>query len=127
MGNDQTMGVAILNNTNFKITCGASMGATQKYGNDIMPGEIWYRHTGAVWVTLFAMPTTEKTRYSDGRCPVEIIKETVVITFATAVTLASLGALAPLFGPYAGFSAVLAVGGGGGCAAIAGALGLTVA
>ena len=63
MGNDKTMGVAILNNTNFQITCGDSMGATEKYANDIMPGEIWYRHIGAVWVTLFAMPTTDKTRY----------------------------------------------------------------
>ena len=68
MGNTANAGLAILNETDFPVTCTCSMGATQRYENHVQPGQILYRWPGAVWMTLAASQTTESTMYTDDRC-----------------------------------------------------------
>ena len=60
MGN----GLAIYNETDFVITCEASMGIIHKSENHVQPGQTFYYHSGAVWMTLTAYPTTSTTTVS---------------------------------------------------------------
>ena len=57
MGNDASAGYGIINETEYKVTLGASMGATYYYENNVMPGQIWYRRPGAVYMTIYAFPS----------------------------------------------------------------------
>lgn len=126
MGNEASGGFGILNSTPYKITCGCSMGATYYYDNDIMPGKIFYRWPGAVHMTLFAQPTTDNTRYTDGKCVWECIKVSGSSLAVAAITIATLGTAIPaLLGPAGGLVAISAVGAGGGVSAIAAATGFT--
>lgn len=55
MGNDQTRGIGVLNNSNIReINVGLSMGPTHYFENGIKPGEIFYQRTGAVHYTVYA-------------------------------------------------------------------------
>lgn len=111
-------GFGILNNANFAITFGCSIAATDYYENDVQPGEIFYRWPGAVWMTLFARPTTDKTRYTNGKCAWEIARTTALAALTpTALmyvpVLAGAGVmLAPIMSPiiYVGtYAAALAL------------------
>ena len=72
MGNTANAGLAILNETEFPVTCTCSMGTTHRYEDHVQPGQIFYRWPGAVWMTLAASRTTESTRYTDERCRNEL-------------------------------------------------------
>ena len=90
MGVHTDGGFGVLNMTNFKITCGLSMGATHYYENDVLPGQIFYRWPGAVWYTVYCLPTTDSTRMTDGKCAKEIITVTASAVGAGAAAIASL-------------------------------------
>lgn len=90
MGVHTDGGFGVLNMTNFKITCGLSMGATHYYENDVLPGQIFYRWPGAVWYTVYCLPTTDSTRMTDGKCAKEIITVSASAIGAGAAAVASL-------------------------------------
>ena len=96
MGNQISMGIGILNNTNFKITVGLSMGATHYYENDVLPGQIFYRNPGDVWYTIYAYPTSSKTRLTDGQLAKEILTISLSSIAAAIAGILTLGtAIAP--------------------------------
>ena len=66
------------------------MAATYHYGNDIMPGKIFYRWPGAVHMTLFAMPSTDKTRYDTKKCITEVATVSVKSIVAAVGTVAKI-------------------------------------
>ena len=59
MGNKQSCGFAVMNDTEHEVTVGLSMGATHYFENNIRPGQIFYRRPGAVHYTVYAYKTDE--------------------------------------------------------------------
>ena len=92
MGNTANSGLAILNETDFPVTCTCSMGATHHYENHVQPGQIFYRWPGAVWMTLSAFRTTESTLYTPEKCRKELIVTGCLIAGGGLITAGTIAA-----------------------------------
>eukprot|EP01004_Peranema_trichophorum_P009528 NODE_8278_length_693_cov_61.487719_g7656_i0.p1 GENE.NODE_8278_length_693_cov_61.487719_g7656_i0~~NODE_8278_length_693_cov_61.487719_g7656_i0.p1 ORF type:complete len:192 (+),score=39.11 NODE_8278_length_693_cov_61.487719_g7656_i0:66-578(+) len=58
------------------------MGGTHYYENYVAPGRIFYRWPGAVFYTIYAYPTTEENKMTNGGCVRGIVAAAVGTTLA---------------------------------------------
>ena len=93
MGNNQSRGFGVWNNTRQNLTICLRMGATHYYENDVRPGEVFYRWPGAVWYTVHAYSTENVGHMTDSRRNWEIIKVVLFSVFTAVVVFSLVGIL----------------------------------
>ena len=122
MGNSQSCGIGVLNNSNLEINVGMSMVATHYFENGIKKREIFYKWPGAVTYTVFAFARSKKPNEEAGTNDLtkeRVIKEVIIVSgvlgggiaVGAVVTAVTAGVAAGPVAAAIGLAEVGAVGG----------------
>lgn len=124
MGNTQTCGFGVLNESHMKeLNIGLSMAGTHYYENAVSDGRVFYRWPGAVHYTVYAMARDPegKNDITDGQCAKQITGSSLIGIATAGVTVMTMGSmLTPMAFV---FAPLTHVGGAAGLVAQAGVLG----
>lgn len=96
MGNTQTCGFGVLNESHMKeLNIGLSMAGTHYYENAVRDGKIFYRWPGAVHYTVYAMARDPegKNDITDGQCAKEITGASLVGIVTAGATVMTMGSM----------------------------------